>query len=419
MGIRPNVAFDVRREAPAETLERFTLACLQASVYIPEPARLTITTNLHSDLLSLEAPTQASEFPAQVAQVLKRLMGDSFERIESLSAIWNPNLNAALCEEEQGPHHLITVISKGQYSSLGEYLVSALRKHFEPQEYILEPHQGPAAELREVQQGQQEVLAKREAELLSGHRELRDSMIRAQSEIQIQIQQAREQFEERDQQREAGYRERIADLEQREQSLRQERAELDGRKQSHARRKLQESFQAVLERHREFSRSGPAPRKRIRIHIACWTLFAAAIGLYVHAVFQSSGPRLYAVVPALLVFGATLTFYVLWMKAWWDAQARAAAAAQTFEEDFSRAYWLAEFMFEWGELPKQPELPPEALEAFSRGLFTVDPESQLAPENPMKELLGQVPDWKKFSEDKASVSVKTDEQISKASLAEG
>jgi hypothetical protein len=65
---------------------------------------------------------------------------------------------------------------------------------------------------------------------------------------------------------------------------------------------------------------------------------------------------------------ATLIYYLKWNDRWFREHAEGEFASKRYKSDMLRASWLAELVSERAQA-KQPDLPPELLEAFTQNLF--------------------------------------------------
>ncbi len=409
MNLLTNITLDTKLRPPAEALESFC-ASIRASLEAPQlsSAQVALLTNLNNDTFQISPADDIETLPELVTAARDRLTGDPFETISKITATvtasHNKKITAILALHESRSAYTLTVSDINSSRQHGSVL-EALRERFEAYTVEHARFDGLPDELRQLHLAQEQVFASREAELLAGHRELNAAIRDARKDAETQLEEERTTLHEREQQREEAYNARLADLDARDETIRREKAELDDSARMHARRKNQEGFKEVLERHREFKVSDKTAGKRWPVHIASILGMLVAITLYCYAVLRASGPDLYTIGPATLLFGSTLTFYLLWLKRWSDSHATAETNARTFEEDFSRAYWLAELMFEWAELPGAKELPPEVVEALSRGLFTVQRDGAPKDEHPVANLISRIPNLRKVSVDRRSLSV--------------
>ena len=421
MAIRLPLTIRVKRKGAASAFEAVVRACATASIQSSQ-ATVQVETNLHSDSVALGFTTAEGGKPVDLAEPLSlirnRLESDPFERLVQVGVHW-PNISnsgqpgAAILKSMESDFNDSIELNSSQghnqqHREAFGRLLAVIRKNFEPIDPVVERFKALPTELKTYHEEQQRLFQEQREELLRGHRELGAAIQQANAAAEKRIAQAREEFTTRDGERETRYSERVATLERREEALRAEKANLDDRQRTHARRSHEKAVAAVLDQHRDFQLSKPAQRKRWPIHVACVVALILAVGLYALALkMGAERPNPFLLVPASVVFASTLAFYLMWLKAWFDTHAQAESATRAFQEDFSRAHWLVELMFEWGELKEKKDFPPEVLAALSKGLFSVRRQYSEGPGHPLFDVMSQVKSIKKLSYGKQPFSLET------------
>lgn len=174
------------------------------------------------------------------------------------------------------------------------------------------------------------------------------------------------EVEQRRQANDDAYAERVRVFEEREKTFETGEAKF-------MRRDMLKKLQEILKESETLELSEETRKKRTIVHFAILALAAAAataawvMGSRFLAEPKADWHYGLPMATGTITLFATLVYYVKWNDRWFREHSEGELAARRYRADIVRANWLAELVSERAQA--SDDLPPELLEAYTRGLF--------------------------------------------------
>lgn len=239
------------------------------------------------------------------------------------------------------------------------------------------------------------------AELHASLRELTNQIVRTQAEAVAHLGKQRaaleKEFEDRRTELKASSDAALAEaqraLDERTKALDAKEKEFDLRDEQLVRRRLLDEIQKELEKAQtpRISATTAGLRTQVRKIVALVEIVSGAvIGIGAGAISKSSTLEWYHFTSIAVPFAAFLStaiWFLRWEERWFRDHANQEFLASRYRADMLRASWTAELAAELQKKEKG-EIPPELLQAMTRGLFA--PTTEASPEHPFEQVLSMV-----------------------------
>lgn len=417
MNLSPNTEFRTAQTTTASTLE-YLLAFCERLPKIPFAVahRLEVATsvwliNAHGTAVAdLLAPLEElSERLSQNTHVT--IMGATltlFEKQNNKPVVFQFSANQ---NELTNSIHL-QKLDNCSSSKVAERLYEAAVDCFPPVSDVNPRMTNLPKDLQRFHLEQEKIFTQQRQALLEGNSKLQESIQAAHEAAETRVSEMRAAYDKRNAELEELHEGKLADLEKEKTELAKQKNDLDDRQRTHARRSHEKILADLVEKQRKFSISEETIKKRAGVTwvtIAALLIGLALIGVIVYTVL--SGTPVTNIMWSMLVSGtvltgSTLVYMTRWHGSWYQTHADMETNAQVYSQDFTRASWLMEFLFEWQKDNSDESLPPGFLNTLATGIF--EGTKGRRADHPAAELLSKLTDVKVVEMDKKKVRIERD-----------